>query len=189
MEGFQYLEGLTRKERVMGYQPSLLTPLLWFEETDLVQANGWLREWGHAMGPLRRPIGRDRAHVLMHREDGPQVVLTTSPLVRETVAGGVQGFDRSNTIELSRLCAKRSGLCRVGIRLWREFVFPEQGARWAVSYQDADMHSGATYRFDGWKRLPELARSGVDSRSGRKGRRKWVWVWPDVPSPEGDGFL
>ncbi len=44
------------------------------------------------------------------------------------------------------------------------------------SYQDADMHSGNTYRFDGWTRIG-FSSSGTDIRSGRKGRRKWIWHW------------
>ena len=46
----------------------------------------------------------------------------------------------------------------------------------AISYQDADLHNGDTYRFDGWKR-EGYSSSGNDSRSGRKGRNKWIWVW------------
>jgi antitoxin VapB len=69
-----------------------------------------------------------------------------------------------------------------GIRLWREFVFPALGVPFAISYQDADMHSGRTYRFDGWERSPMISRSGSDARSGRQGRRKWVWVWPAIPA-------
>lgn len=103
-------------------------------------------------------------------------VATSSSLIRECVGGGLKHLTRQNTIELSRLCAARSGLCRVMIRLWREFVFPQLGYEYAISYQDADLHTGNTYRFDGWKREAR-SRSGTDSRSGRKGRDKWIWVW------------
>ena len=92
-------------------------------------------------------------------------------------------MNRDNTIELSRLCASRGGLCRVALRLWREFVFPAMGYEFAVSYQDADLHNGNTYRFDGWERVGR-ARSGTDTRSGRPGRDKWVWVWPGMPNAE-----
>jgi hypothetical protein len=68
----------------------------------------------------------------------------------------------------------------VALRLWREFVFPTLGYRYAISYQDADLHNGNTYRFDGWKRLPLIGRSGPDSRSGRLGRRKYVWLWENL---------
>lgn len=156
-----------------------LVPLLWFDAIEIAEANQLLSTWQHKMGPLARPaFGGDVAHVLMHRTEGPVVVLTTSTLIRDAVAGGVPHLNRSNTVELSRLCASRSGLCRVGLRLWREFVFPALGYDFAVSYQDADLHSGATYRFDGWGRAPLKAHSGTDARSGRKGRDKWIWVWP-----------
>lgn len=90
--------------------------------------------------------------------------------------GGLHHLTRENTCELSRLCAERPHLCRVALRLWREFVFPQLGYRYVISYQDADMHSGNTYRFDGWKRAG-FSSSGTDTRSGRRGRRKWIWVW------------
>lgn len=97
---------------------------------------------------------------------------------KEGVGGGLAHLNRSNTVELSRLCAPRKGLCRLGIRLWREFVFPRLGKNFAISYADSDLHSGATYRFDGWGRSPRKSHSGTDRRSGRQGRNKWVWVWP-----------
>jgi hypothetical protein len=97
-------------------------------------------------------------------------------LIRECVGGGLGQLTRANTIELARLCAVRPGLCRVALRLWREFVFPRMGYEVAISYQDADLHNGNTYRFDGWTR-EAFSHSGTDKRSGRKGRNKWIWVW------------
>lgn len=157
---------------------SPLIPLLWFDAVGLPVANAYLETWGHRMGPLNRPMNGDLAHALVHRDVGPVVILTTSTLIRDGVGGGLGHLNRSNTIELSRLCAARPGLSRLGIRMWREFVFPALGYPFAISYQDADMHSGNTYRFDGWGRSPQKSHSGSDSRSGRQGRDKWVWVWP-----------
>ncbi|CAN7725860.1 hypothetical protein [Mesorhizobium sp. LjRoot246] len=61
---------------------------------------------------------------------------------------------RHEAIELSQLCAARPDLSRVMLRMWRAFVFPtlcqECGFVWAVSYQDAPIHAGNLYRFDGW---------------------------------------
>jgi hypothetical protein len=31
-------------------------------------------------------------------------------------------------------------------------------------------------RFDGWRRVG-FSRSGIDQRSGRRGRNKWIWLW------------
>lgn len=138
--------------------------------------NACLVAWGHKMGPVRRPTG-GWSHGLVH--DGELVaVVATDTLIRERVAG----LTRHEAVELSRLCAARPDLCRVALRLWRAFVFPalceECGFVWGVSYQDAAIHSGGLYRFDGWVRLA-TSRSGTDSRSGRKGRRKIVWGWCD----------
>lgn len=105
-------------------------------------------------------------------------VVSADTLIRERVGG----LTRHDAIELSRLCAVRPDLCRVALRLWRFFVFSAiaaaRGCRWAVSYQDAVLHSGNLYRFDGWVTLGR-SRSGTDSRSGRRGRRKVIWGWCD----------
>jgi len=149
-----------------------------FDPIPLAEANALLVAWGHKMGPCKRGNARGWSHALMH-EGRPVAVTVTATLIRERV-GGAAHLTRDNTIELARLCAERSGLCRVALRLWREFVFPALPYEWAMSYQDADLHSGNTYRFDGWTRVAR-ARSGPDTRSGRAGRDKWVWVYrPNV---------
>lgn len=142
----------------------------------LEDANRALEAWGHKMGALRRPCFADTAqHGLLH--DGKLVaVACTAGLIQDAVAG-FPAANRSNAIELARLCAERPGLCRVALRLWREFTWPTFGRAYAISYQDADLHTGNTYRFDGWRRI-SFSASGPDARSGRQGRRKWVWVWP-----------
>lgn len=153
----------------------MLIPVVTFEEISIDTANACLVHWGHQMGPLERGNKAGIHYALIH--DGrPVAVAMMSTLIREVVGGGLDYMTRANACELSRLCAARPGLCRVALRLWREFVFPNLGYRFAISYQDADLHSGNTYRFDGWQRMG-FSRSGTDTRSGRRGRRKWIWVW------------
>jgi hypothetical protein len=146
-----------------------------FEDVSLAEANVMLTSWGHKMGPLARGNQGATCHALMH--EGLPVAVTTASNLISGVVGSCPWMTRENTIELSRLCASRSGLCRVALRLWREFVFPALGYEYAVSYQDADLHNGHTYRFDGWERVGR-SRSGTDTRSGRPGRDKWIWAWP-----------
>lgn len=151
-----------------------------FEPIDIDLANECLRSWIHRMGPLKRPY-ESHAHALI--DDGLlQAVVTHSTLIRDHVGGGLDYLTRANTIELSRLCAHRPHLCRVALRLWREFVFPRLREPIAISYQDADQHNGNTYRFDGWKRIAFSRAGGTDQRSGRKGRDKWIWMWTQ-PNP------
>ena len=152
-------------------------PLAHVDVISLDEANVLLKEWGHRMGPIRRPIGDTWAHALFH-EGRPVAVATTSSLIREHVGGGLAHLTREDTVELSRLCSSSRHLNRVMLRLWREFVLPLRAPN-AISYQDADMHTGNTYRFDGWARAG-FSRSGTDPRGGavRRGRRKWIWVWP-----------
>lgn len=167
----------------------LFEPLLSFDAIELREANILLAKWGHKMGPLKRGNQGAICHALFHG-DSPIAITTVSTLIAPVVGGGLRDLNRDNTRELSRLCAARTGLCRVAIRLWREFVFPSLGCQFAISYQDADLHNGNTYRFDGWKRAA-FAHSGKDTRSQRPGRDKWVWVWPATYRPgqgqEGEG--
>lgn len=155
------------------------TPLASLAEIALDEANAALESWGHQMGTFRRPNAHAWAHGLFHGADLVAVTVT-SALVMPTAAGG---FTRRDAGELARLCAARPGLCRVALRLWRECVWPgiaaRQGWEWCISYQDEVVHSGETYRCDGWRRVAR-SHSGTDRRSGRPGRDKVVWAWhPD----------
>lgn len=154
----------------------MIVPPVSFEQVSRAEANELLVLWGHAMGPMERGNVAG-VHFALKHNGRPVAVAMAATLIRECVGGGNRELTRSNTIELARLCAERPGLCRVALRLWREFVFPTLGYEVAISYQDADMHSGNTYRFDGWHRCG-FSSSGTDSRSGRKGRRKYIWRWP-----------
>jgi hypothetical protein len=155
-----------------------LLPIAELRECTVDEANALLVAWNHRMGPLSRPVNGDLAHALIHAGE-PVAVTITSSLIRDGAGGGLRDdLTRSNTIELSRLCAARPGLCRVMLRMWREFVFPSLGFAYAISYQDADVHNGHTYRFDGWLRLRFSRAGGLDQRSGRAGRNKWIWGWP-----------
>jgi len=155
-----------------------LFPHVSFDPIDLDRANDCLVAWGHRMGALARPYDDQADYRALYEDGQPVAVALVSGLVRERVGGaGAEHLNRGNTIELARLCAARPHLCRAALRLWREFVFPRLGYRYAMSYQDADLHNGNTYRFDGWKRIAFARGGGTDARSGRKGRDKWVWVW------------
>ncbi len=156
----------------------------------LEDCNRALVAWGHKMGEMRRvDFGQEAAHGLLH--DGRLVaVACTSGLVRESV-GGAPWLNRGNCVELSRVCAERPNLCRVVIRMWREFTWPDFKIPAAVSYQDACLHSGDLYRFDGWEKIAESKGGGsVDQRTGRVGRDLIKWQWPhgwrpmNPPTPE-----
>lgn len=155
---------------------SFLEPLVSFDAITLDELNECLVKWNHKMGRWARPdYGNARFHGLRH--DGELVgVAAADQLITEAVCG----LTRLQAIELGRVCAGRRDLNRVVVRLWREFVFPaicrDRECSWAISYQDAVLHSGDLYRFDGWVQLGKSS-SGTDQRSGRKGRRKIIWGW------------
>lgn len=152
----------------------LIDPLVSFDMISQAELNRCLVEWDHKMGPWQRPdYGSARFHGMRH--NGELVaVLASDRLISEEVAG----LSREQAFELARVCAVREHLNRAALRLWREFVFPqicrERGTSWVISYQDAVIHSGNLYRFDGWVQLGK-SRSGTDARSGRKGRSKVIW--------------
>ena len=147
----------------------LLPALAAFDAIDMDAANGLLERWRHKMGPCRRPLGTLQAHSLRFHGE-PVGVVVTADLVRETCAG----LSRHDAIELARLCCATRDISRVLLRLWRLLIFPAYRRRWAVSYQDASLHSGDLYRFDGWKVIGH-SRSGTDRRSNRRGRSKRIW--------------
>ena len=151
-------------------------PLATFDAIPLAEANALLARWGHEMGPLARGFIDGQACYALVASGAPRAVVTHSTLIRDHVGGGATWLTRDNTIELSRLCAENRWANRVALRLWRECVFPGTGTAFAISYQDAQLHTGATYRNDGWTRLG-YSSSGTDQRTGKKGRRKWIWGW------------
>jgi antitoxin VapB len=151
-------------------------PVAHLDSIPLPAANDLLIAWNHRMGPLLRGnSGALHCHALFVH-GAPVAIATTSSLICPNVGGGLSHLTRSNTVELSRLCAGERWACRVMLRLWREVVFPACGVTNAISYQDADAHTGNTYRLDGWKRQA-YARGTPDLRSGRQGRNRWIWVW------------
>ena len=165
---------------------SSLFPIASLTEISLEEANALLVAWEHKDGGVHRPANYGAwAYVLRH-EHRPIAVATAHTLIRERVGGGLHHLTRVNTVELSRLCAVRPGLCRVMLRLWRELVFPSMRFPHAVSYQDKNRHTGNTYRFDGWQCVGESS-SGTDPRAlggTRKGKRKLIWLWPPDPALE-----
>jgi DNA modification methylase len=155
-----------------------MLPAVTFGPITRAQLNTRLAAWGHAMGPCERPT-KGWSHGLAHQGE-LVAVAATDHLVTPQVAG----LTRAEALELSRMCAVRRDLCRVALRLWREFVFrplgEAYGYAWALSYQDEGLHTGGLYRFDGWLPLART-RSGTDNRSGRRGRNKTTWGWsPDA---------
>lgn len=157
----------------------LLPPLVAFDAITIAEINRCLVAWDHKMGPLNRPdYGFARFHGLRHAGELVAVVAADQLIPPKTC-----GLSRRQAFELTRLCACRPDLCRVVLRLWREFVFPALATawqmQWAISYQDRHLHQGDVYRFDGWLPIGET-RSGTDKRAAggkRKGRNKRVWGW------------
>ena len=156
----------------------LVDPLVSFDCIDLADLNRCLIAWDHKMGPWERPnFGSQSFHGLRH--NGNLVAVTAAaPLIpKQTV-----GLTRDVAFELGRVCASTPHLCRPTLRLWREFAFPAichvHGWTWAISYQDAKLHTGNLYKLDGWMSIGK-SNSGTDNRSGKTGRSKIIWGWCD----------
>lgn len=159
---------------------TLLSPLIHVEPIDRADLNRLLVRWEHRMGPYTRPSFAIEAHHALFQRGEPVAVTAAGETVREVV--GQTGIRRHRIVELARLCAARPGLCRPMLRLWREMLFPDiaavHGRDLAVSYQDAVLHSGDVYRFDGWFMMGDAGGGGPDTRTGRPGRKMKVWGWP-----------
>lgn len=153
----------------------MLLPIASLEPIGRSDLNACLTAWGHKMGEWNRPLMKEWLTGLFH-EGRLVAVLAAAGLIRERCGG----FTREQAFELGRVCAVRRDLNRAALRLWREFVFPSicraEGYRAVISYQDAVIHSGDLYRFDGWRRVGK-SRSGADQRTGRRGRSKVIWAF------------
>ena len=133
------------------------------------------------MGEWNRPFTKEWLTGLFHH-GRPVAVLAAAVLIQPRCGG----YTRAEAFELGRVCACRRDINRAALRLWREFILPDichaEGFRAVISYQDAVLHSGDLYRFDGWFKVGE-SRSGTDRRSGRKGRRKIIWAYEPARVP------
>lgn len=158
----------------------LVAPIAHVEAIDRSELNRLLEAWEHRMGLLTRPCYAIEAHHALFQNGEPVAVTAAGDTVREVI--GQTGIRRDEAVELIRLCAARRHLCRVMLRLWREMIFPpiaaRHGRRIAISYQDEALHSGDTYRFDGWIVLGKGGGGGADRRTGRAGRKMRIWGWP-----------
>lgn len=165
---------------------SLLPPLISFDTITRAELNACLLAWGHRMGPIQRPAFASPIDFVLRLNDEPIAVVAADTLIRDTC-----GFTRASAFELSRMCAApgHRGVSSLMMRQWRAFAYPlivrAWGTPWVISYQDAVLHSGNLYRFDGWVRLG-CTSSGTDARAScgcRKGRKKIIWGWThDAPA-------
>jgi len=167
-----------------------LEPIVGLVPVDVAEANALLEEWGHYLGPVRRPFPPTDAYAL--DVDGePIAVATSDGIVGDTSAG----YARCEVVELSRLCVKpgERWATRVMLRLWREkcapkwpCVSPRPGLRplAAVAYSKNDRHEGRIYRFDGWTKVTDRAGSSGGRQWSRKratndaaNGAKTLWLW------------
>ena len=160
----------------------IIEPIAHLAAIPMHEVNALLEQWGHKMGPLLRVHSTTMHSHALYAHGQPVALATTSTLICANVGGGLKHMTRANTVELSRLCACVPWANRVMLRMWRELVFPATKKHYAISYQDSDLHTGNTYRFDGWKRAA-WARGTPDLRSGRQGRNRFIWVWERPPMP------
>lgn len=155
-----------------------IEPLISFDLIGRDEANDCLERWGHRMGPINRPIFRAPMDFGLREMGELQGVICCDTLIRETC-----GFTRRDAFELSRMCAAAPRINRALIRLFTEFAFPAVtrawGTPWAISYQNAKMHRGDLYRFDGWLRLRETC-GGADPRAAKStvsAQKRVIWGW------------
>lgn len=145
------------------------------------EANALLEEWGHYLGACRRPFRSEGWALDVAGE--PVAVAVSSSIV----SPGVAGYEKTEVVELARLCARERWATRIMLRLWREVVAPRYACwtpRAAVAYSQNARHAGDIYRFDGWDRVTTSAGSsggGAWSRQRYAGDAahgpKSLWLW------------
>ena len=166
-------------------QPRLLElPMCGVSPMSMVEANALLTEWGHYLGPAKRPC-RQEAYALFVADQPVSVAVSAS-----IVSPRVEHYRRGEVVELARLCTKpgESWATRVMLRLWRELCAPlfcGWEVRAAVAYSNNRRHTGDVYRFDGWRQRP--GKRGTTRAGGTWGRRidddhpgagpKTLWIW------------
>ena len=102
-----------------GNRVTFLAPLVSFDTINKAELNNCLVAWDHKMGPWERPdFGSEAFHGLRH--EGRLVAVTAAARL---IPKATAGLCRDDAFELGRVCASRRDLCRVALRLWREFVF------------------------------------------------------------------
>lgn len=155
-----------------------IDPLGSFDLIGRDEANEFIERCGHQMGAIRRPLFRAPIDFGLREKGELIAVATADTLIRPTA-----GLTRHDAFELSRLCAAAPRLCRLMLRMWTEIGYPEivrtWGTPWAISYQNALLHTGDLYRFDGWVKL-KYSTGGRDPRAlldTVTARRRVLWGW------------
>lgn len=156
-----------------------------FTTVPLDEANRLLEEWGHYLGPVRRPFG---SQAWLFDVEGQPVSVAVSC---STVSATVGTFRRGDVVELARLCSApgESWATRVALRMWREVAarrWPYWPVQAAVAYSQNGRHDGSLYRFDGWERIRTDAGHPTGSTAtwskvrgadhpGRGAKTLWQW--------------
>lgn len=161
-------------------------PAVTLAEVEIGPANYLLGEWGHYLGPCRRPFGQ-QGWCLYVKGRPVAVAVSASPVSAHVIGPGGERLRRRQLVELARLCSAEPWATRVMVRLWREVAarsWPYWPADAAIAYSANGRHDGRTYRFDGWARLTRHAGS---SGGGTWTRRrpaaspalgaKTLWLW------------
>lgn len=167
------------------YQATLFTSAVAFTAISVDDANALLADWGHYLGPCRRPFGLEAWALEL---DGAPISVAVSA---STVSSTVASYTRTEVVELARLCSHPDTrwATRPALRLWREVAAP----RWsywpavaAVAYSQNARHDGSIYRFDGWTRVADNRGKGAgrtatwskhrDADHPAEGRKS-LWVW------------
>jgi hypothetical protein len=164
-------------------------PTLAVEQVDVAEVNRYLAAWAHPLGPCRRPFGNE-AHLMLL--DGRPVAATiSSSIVSPTVAG----HPRRDVVELARIARDPATrwVMRPMLRIWRAHLAPQWSywpVRVAVSYA-LPGYSGDIYRFDGWRRVGPVKRSGGGGNWSRRPKvndlagDKTLWLFEYEAGAEG----
>lgn len=166
---------------------SALIPSVASEPIPVADANLLLVEWGHYLGPCKRPFGQEA--FALHIDGQPISVAVSASMVSRHVRNldGDVVATRDAAVELARLCSRERWASRVMLRLWREVHAPSWRfwpVESAIAYSQNNRHQGDLYRFDGWQRVRDDAGSSGGGAWSRKRYateavygKKTLWLW------------
>jgi hypothetical protein len=144
------------------------------------QANDCLTRWEHSLGPCDRPFEQNQ-HGLVVAGD-IIAVTTTASIVSPTLTDEREHvWNRSQVVELARICAVKRWATRPMLRLWREvlaFEWESWPVQAAFSYATPGKR-GDIYRFDGWTRVRQVKKASPGKGS--------TWATGSATDAIGDG--
>jgi len=155
-------------------------------------ADPFYDRWHDDLGACRRPFGRHDFELRVGNE--PVAMATSCSTVNRSVSGTLH---RKNVVDLARIARtdRHPHALRAMLRLYRLYLAPLwEHDQWSISAVVAHAmpghRGGQLYRFDGWTKIRDCAKSGGGGTWSRPSKANeigdgikslWGYAYTDVP--------